>query len=396
MIVALVVPAGCSSLAAIGVVLAAATYRAFDLDRFFVPKELVLHVGRARCSRSLVLRRAPSLALRRLDLLLGGVPGAQHGERAASRPTTGSRRARWRSRSRARGIFWAARATADAGARRTIVAAAARGGGARRRDVAGPGVRRDERSTSASTARRAARSATGTSWRTSRRSARRRSIFATITARRGWTAALGTVGLAIIAAALVLSRSRAAWLALAAGAGLLALGLWRAHRRWSEPKAARRMRAARRSPRPSGILAALLLPNTLEWKSDSPYLDTVTGVVNYREGSGRGRDRPVREHAADRGRASAARRRAGELGGGVPEVRRAERSVDRLGRRHDVEPVAEQRLGGDRSPSAACRRSSAVSLVLFGLADGRVAARRPGGEHGRVRGRSRAGDDAAW
>lgn len=39
----------------------------------------------------------------------------------------------------------------------------------------------------------------------------------------------------------------------------------------------------------AGILAAVLLPNTLEWKSDSPYLDTVAGVVNYREGSGRGR-----------------------------------------------------------------------------------------------------------
>ena len=31
--------------ASIGVVVAAVTYRAFDLDRFFVPKELVLHVA---------------------------------------------------------------------------------------------------------------------------------------------------------------------------------------------------------------------------------------------------------------------------------------------------------------------------------------------------------------
>ena len=38
-----------------------------------------------------------------------------------------------------------------------------------------------------------------------------------------------------------------------------------------------------------GILAALLLPNTLDWKSDSPYLDTVTGMVNYHKGSGHGR-----------------------------------------------------------------------------------------------------------
>ena len=37
-----------------------------------------------------------------------------------------------------------------------------------------------------------------------------------------------------------------------------------------------------------GVLAAVILPNTLEWRSDSPYLDTVTGVVNYREGAGAG------------------------------------------------------------------------------------------------------------
>ena len=38
-----------------------------------------------------------------------------------------------------------------------------------------------------------------------------------------------------------------------------------------------------------GAAAAILLPNALNWKSDSPYLDTMTGVVNYREGSGHGR-----------------------------------------------------------------------------------------------------------
>jgi hypothetical protein len=37
------------------------------------------------------------------------------------------------------------------------------------------------------------------------------------------------------------------------------------------------------------ILAALLLPNRLTWRSDSPYRDTVRDLTNYREGSGRGR-----------------------------------------------------------------------------------------------------------
>jgi hypothetical protein len=37
------------------------------------------------------------------------------------------------------------------------------------------------------------------------------------------------------------------------------------------------------------VAAALLLPNTLEWKSDSPYLESVRGMVNYQQGSGKGR-----------------------------------------------------------------------------------------------------------
>jgi len=39
----------------------------------------------------------------------------------------------------------------------------------------------------------------------------------------------------------------------------------------------------------AGAGAAALLPNTLNWKSDSPYLETARSVVNYRQGSGRGR-----------------------------------------------------------------------------------------------------------
>jgi O-antigen ligase len=38
-----------------------------------------------------------------------------------------------------------------------------------------------------------------------------------------------------------------------------------------------------------GVIAALVLPNGLSWRSDSPYRDTVMDLTNYREGSGRGR-----------------------------------------------------------------------------------------------------------
>jgi hypothetical protein len=36
-------------------------------------------------------------------------------------------------------------------------------------------------------------------------------------------------------------------------------------------------------------MVAIVLPNTLNWSSESPYLDTARGVVDYKRGSGRGR-----------------------------------------------------------------------------------------------------------
>ena len=39
----------------------------------------------------------------------------------------------------------------------------------------------------------------------------------------------------------------------------------------------------------AGAVAAMVIPNRLEWKSDSPYLDSAAGLVNYKEGSGAGR-----------------------------------------------------------------------------------------------------------
>jgi hypothetical protein len=38
-----------------------------------------------------------------------------------------------------------------------------------------------------------------------------------------------------------------------------------------------------------GALAALFLPNRLDWRSGSPYSDTMRDLTNYREGSGHGR-----------------------------------------------------------------------------------------------------------
>lgn len=271
--------------AAIGVVLAAAPYKLFDLDRFFVPKELVLHAA-ALLLALLALRGARTLAPTRVDVLLLAYLALS----AASALFAGNH---WLA-SRALAIsiasaavFWCARAAAADGRARAVVAACAVAAvvGAATSLAQAYGVTSEyfslNRAPGGTFGNRnfmAHLAAIGTP----------ALVLCTISARRAWGAAAGTIGLTIVAAALMLSRTRAAWLALGAGAALLAIGLWRAHRRWSEPRAARRMRVLAAAA-VAGVIAALLLPNTLEWRSESPYIETMTGVINYREGSGRGR-----------------------------------------------------------------------------------------------------------
>jgi len=110
----------------------------------------------------------------------------------------------------------------------------------------------------------------------------------TLEAEHRWTRALGLAGSGLIAAAVVLTRSRAAWLAMGASWAVIGLALLVIRRAADRPVLARR---------PAGLLAALalgtglalLLPNRLEWKSDSPYAESLKGIVNYQEGSGHGR-----------------------------------------------------------------------------------------------------------
>jgi O-antigen ligase len=99
---------------------------------------------------------------------------------------------------------------------------------------------------------------------------------------------LGSAGLALAVGALVLSRSRAAWLGAAACLAFLAVeGLW-AGRLWDDRRLRRRVQLLAGTAI-AGLLLALTLPNRLNWRSDSPYLDSLTGVANFKEGSGLGR-----------------------------------------------------------------------------------------------------------
>ena len=64
-------------------------------------------------------------------------------------------------------------------------------------------------------------------------------------------------------------------------------GLW-AGRLWDERQLRRRVQLLLGTAL-VGLLLAITLPNRLNWRSDSPYLDSLTGVANFKEGSGLGR-----------------------------------------------------------------------------------------------------------
>jgi len=270
---------------AVAIVLAAATYKLFELDRYFVPKELALHLT-ALVAIIVCVQGARRLELTRVDTLLGlylllglvsTVVAENHWAAARALGITFSGFV----------VFRAARATAASGWGWQLLAALV---------VAlviacitsllqAYGVTSDFFSLNRSpggtfgnrnfVAHLAAIGAPAL-------------ILLLVLAPRARSMLLSGAGVAIFAAALVLSRSRAAMLAIIADALVIALGIWIAQRRFHDARIGRRFWFAAAFAA-AGTAAAILVPNALNWKSDSPYLDTVTGVVNYREGSGHGR-----------------------------------------------------------------------------------------------------------
>ena len=99
---------------------------------------------------------------------------------------------------------------------------------------------------------------------------------------------LAAVGLGLMLATLVLTRSRASWLGMVVGGSVMLIAWLIARYGGREIIPPRRLRAGLLALG-LGVAAALLLPNGLTWRSDSPYRDTVMDLTNYREGSGRGR-----------------------------------------------------------------------------------------------------------
>jgi O-antigen ligase len=271
-------------LGALAVVLTSLPYKTFELDRFFIPKELVLHVT-ALLATVLVLERASRAALGPVDLFLAGWLALSALSAAFAENWWLAARGLAISASGA-ALFWTARAVGRAGLWRALsiglVVATVVGAGTALAQAYGVV------SDFASLAR-----APGGTFGNRNFMAHLAAIglpalaCLALGARRGAGAALGALALCFVTVAVVLSRSRAAWLAILATAGLVAAGaLWR---RSLLPAAAVRRAVLLVAAAGAGAAIALLVPNRLNWKSDNPYLESVTGMVNYESGSGHGR-----------------------------------------------------------------------------------------------------------
>lgn len=248
---------------AVAAVLAVSLHYAFELDRFLVPKELVLHLTAALAGitavRRVALGRVDRLLL--LFLLLSGVSAIFATNRwLALRAVAVTASAIL--------VFWAARAVGrplvNALALAVVIAAATS-------LLQAYGVRIDLFALN-----RAPGGTLGNRNFVGHIAAFGLPVvfLAALRARRLW---LAGSGVAIVTAALVLTRSRAAWIAAAA-----AIVIFLAAR------GGKRMLAIVGSAA-AGVVAALLIPNTLHWRSDNPYLESVRRVAGYDAGSGHGR-----------------------------------------------------------------------------------------------------------
>jgi O-antigen ligase len=269
----------------VAAVIAVLPFKVFELDRYFVPKELVLHVV-AIGAVVLLLVRARPMTVDAADLLLAFFLVWSIASTLFATNYWLAQRALGVSVSSAM-IFWAARRLGAEGLYRPILVAAG----------------------TATVCAAATALAQSYGFETEYFSLNRAPggtfgnrnfvahfcaiglpalIYSTVTARRPMGAFIGSLGSGTVAAILVLSRSRAAWLAVAASAVVLAIPLLASRKYWSGQRIGGRF-ARLALVAVVGACAAIALPNRLNWTSDSPYLDSARGMVDYKTGSGRGR-----------------------------------------------------------------------------------------------------------
>ncbi len=270
---------------AVAVVLAASIRKTFELDRFFAPKELALHLA-AFLAALFAIRALRRAALTTVDILILGwlLLGAISSVLAINPWLAG--RALAISVSGAL-LFWTARSLREAGFSRALL-----GGIAFAVVLVAVtsllqtyGIRTDLFSLN-----RAPGGTLGNRNFVAHAAAFGLPLLLLVPLRARsfgrWV--LGSAGVAIVTAALVLTRSRAAWLAFGAVA-IVALASM-----FVSGPLRRDLRSWRRFAgillfAGGGVAAALMLPNTLNWRSDNPYLESVRRVADFQEGSGRGR-----------------------------------------------------------------------------------------------------------
>jgi hypothetical protein len=268
----------------LAVVLAVLPYKLFELDRYFVPKELVLHFV-ALASLPLLVSGRRTVKVDAADALMAAFLVWSAASALFATNYWLAQRALGISVSSAI-VFWAARRLGAAGLHRPILIAAAFATVCAAvtclLQVYGldtdyfsmnrmPGGTFGNRNFVAHVC------AIGLP----------ALIYTTATARpRGGL--LGLIGIGIVSAALFLSRSRAAWLAVAASLAVLSLALVVSKKHWSG-EAIRGRFGRQVLATVIGVALAIVVPNRLNWASDSPYLDSARGMVDYKSGSGRGR-----------------------------------------------------------------------------------------------------------
>ena len=267
------------------IVLAATPYKPFDLDRYFVPKELMLLVC-AAVAAFVIARRLARVSLTTVDLALVVFLVTGLGSAVLATNPWAAERAMAISAAGA-ALFWSASSVRRAGGARPLIVAIAWAVaiGALTALAQAYGLRTEYFSLN---------SAPGGTFGNRNFVAHLCAIgapvlvYVTVTARQRWGVVGGILGAVAIGAVLIMSRTRAAWLAVIVAGGAVVLAGMMSGGRWRGARTVNRLIALGIGAA-VGAAAAIVLPNRLEWKSDTPYLDSAVGLVNYKEGSGHGR-----------------------------------------------------------------------------------------------------------
>lgn len=274
-------------LGVIAVALAVLPYKLFELDRYFVPKELVLHAVALLLAILLLVRVSrTAVAMDAADVLMATflfwslasalfAPNHWLAQRALGISVSGGI------------LFWGARRLSAEGAQRHLLHAAAAATLCAVVPALAQAYGLDSEYFSYNRA-------PGGTFGNRNFVAHFTVIglpalvYTTVTVRRSAAVVTGYLGAAAATGLLVLSRSRAAWLALLASGACVVVPLLASRKYWRGRGMGSRVARLALAGVAGGCLA-LILPNRLRWTSQSPYLESARSMVDYQSGSGRGR-----------------------------------------------------------------------------------------------------------